>query len=1751
MNAYEFLKKTDSLVKLVYPSDEEEGSPRRHYEKWNDFFSKRLSGNGTASEISKNYLRGLESSKKTRSVCGTDDSYKGDWKNIGAKNFVQTYQNQGMVTDIWVDPADVNFIYIATEGGGLWKSTNGGTDWTNISDNNNLSLGSIGINVMAVNPSDRDDIYISTALYKHFNNNMMGNAGNFTYGLGIYHTTNGGTTWSKETNGLTNPDFFAANDIKFSSTKVNGKNYVILTQFGDWGSDKVFTKFDNNAWVDITPSGLTPSFKPLMYGSGAANTADVLFLHDIEFNNDIPNTFFISSIGVWNGCAGIWKFVFDNTNGNVTNTTEILNSKFNGQSVHSGATTFTDPVMGNTLLEFGSNKHAFIATTLMSDGVSNSWICDGLNPNYSHCKETFITEWDFNTTPITYIQTLRADMYTTMSCFEFNKNNPNMFYMGEGAGLAFMVYKDGAVWKYKALENYGQPNSEWSQPEFPIHPDIRRIYIQKSANTNPLKPGIDDVVFWGTDGGISKTNMHDITKIVNHNALNISTSEVKNDIRIALNLNGNNLYIGDCYDVDIYKNKFLASSSYHDGYQLWNKTTNTWHGAVFGDGMTARFERRDALNSATNQRIIYKPSGLNQIISWNPSSTNPIAINYSSISGAESGNFRYTPVEFDNDILKLSVLRPWRSGSNNYSFPSGNNILSNFTTLNFAAAGSQNCVAFTEKNANDAYFVRFQHGGGANIVNRRKFNGAAPDWNDITPVEVYNSPYGLPCSDLITDPNNFDRVWIALANIYPYNNFENEKNRVMYSPDGGVTPFVDMSKGLSCMPVNCLVYQKGTDDIIYAGTDEGVYYWNKPTNCWIKMSKNFPNTMVTRLVINYCKGTLIAATYGRGIWESNLINFEQNNVSLPLVTNTITTNETWSADKYIDGSIIIKSGATLTIQGSANSIIYTSTTTIHMPKYGAIYNEKGGKLLIDGAKLTNECGDMWYGIQAYGDGISSQSMTSGLYANQGYLELKNTAILENVEEAFTNAGGSDLPLNTGGVINANKAIIRNARRCAQFLKYQNIQTGGALSADKSKFLDCKFIVDKTIHHNSPLITMWAVRGLELEGCQFINSANLDQGHENGIGTLDASYWIHNSANQNTLFEGLQVGLQSSSYSWNDKLQYPITVEGALFDKNETGIDFRDMLYPVIKGNTFYTGMVQHPYNPAGDFYPTWGSRLTNVSDYIYCSNNHSWPYPTPPNVTTWNCGVDITNAGVDDVVVEKNNFDGMQVGTCVAEVNGSQTAKTGINLRWNKNINNKEFDFVFGGNAIIRPIQTADFTSNSVATGNTFTGNLPTMDWGHWPGGNAPADYYYNPSNTNEIPTNIFGVNPISTTNILSEPLDCAKYITVHKVKRGLLTTTEFYALIAEYNFAETNYNVVNTLYNQLIDGGNTEATEQDIENTTSAEIMQLRADMLAHSPYLSLDVLQTLAEENILPQAILLEIILANPEGSQSEEFVRYLQFEKPNPMPTYMINMIKATWSGATVRSILEKTLMQHQEIMEAKKSEIIMAARVNGSFLTDAELLSWVQKMPTVKSQYELVEYYLANKNYTSANSILTNIPVAFRMTAQDLDDYTAYTNFYNFKKNLLENNIEINNLDSPKIQILKTIADANQNTFARSMARNTLCFFYNICYPMPHHTFNSNSSNRMALPTNNQLSSEIKVYPNPAKDYIVFEYSLENGDEAKSLLITDIVGNSIYNTNLSKSKGQYIYNSTNLNSGTFIYYITTNNGLKKSGTFVIKK
>lgn len=148
-----------------------------------------------------------------------------------------------------------------------------------------------------------------------------------------------------------------------------------------------------------------------------------------------------------------------------------------------------------------------------------------------------------------------------------------------------------------------------------------------------------------------------------------------------------------------------------------------------------------------------------------------------------------------------------------------------------------------------------------------KTTNAGSSWTNITS--------GLPTASityLAVHPSEPNRIWVTFSGY-------SSGNKVYYSANGG-SSWQNISGTLPNLPVNCIVFEEGSADALYIGTDVGIYFRDSISTDWETFFDGLPRVIVHELEINYAANKIRAATHGRGIWESFLATRYNNNLAV-------------------------------------------------------------------------------------------------------------------------------------------------------------------------------------------------------------------------------------------------------------------------------------------------------------------------------------------------------------------------------------------------------------------------------------------------------------------------------------------------------------------------------------------------------------------------------------------------------------------------------------------------------------------------------------------------------------------------------------------------------------------------------------------------------------------------------------------------------------------------------------------------------
>jgi photosystem II stability/assembly factor-like uncharacterized protein len=136
----------------------------------------------------------------------------------------------GTITSISVSPLDGNIIYVGTDDGNVWVTSNGGQDWTKIS----ATLPKRWITRVVADLNDASTAYVCLSGFRHFENIAH-----------IYKTTDKGQSWTSMSGNL--PDV-PVNDL--IPDPANALSFFIATDAG------IFATYDGGQTWEVFGSGL-------------------------------------------------------------------------------------------------------------------------------------------------------------------------------------------------------------------------------------------------------------------------------------------------------------------------------------------------------------------------------------------------------------------------------------------------------------------------------------------------------------------------------------------------------------------------------------------------------------------------------------------------------------------------------------------------------------------------------------------------------------------------------------------------------------------------------------------------------------------------------------------------------------------------------------------------------------------------------------------------------------------------------------------------------------------------------------------------------------------------------------------------------------------------------------------------------------------------------------------------------------------------------------------------------------------------------------------------------------------------------------------------------------------------------------------------------------------------------------------------------------------------------------------------------
>lgn len=267
-----------------------------------------------------------------------------------------------------------------------------------------------------------------------------------------------------------------------------------------------------------------------------------------------------------------------------------------------------------------------------------------------------------------------------------------------------------------------------------------------------------------------------------------------------------------------------------------------------GDGMYCEFDPQ------TDDRLyysIYYGSIWRYMISTNSGRQNPIIsptiVGYR-FGVADSGNwttpFVVSPINPQKIYVGYANIYHSRDMGDNWTKQ---------TNFSYSSTNTFRHMRISEKDDNYIY--------AATLTNLRVTKNGGETWTAM------NHPGGTSnsISGIAIHPDNPEVIFLT------YSGFRANNKLFMY--DGN--QWLNLSGNLPNIPVNCVELHKVNDILnIYVGTDIGVYHMVNDIPYFKRWGQDLPNLYISQLEYVSVNNKMRAASYGRGIWEIDVNNTE-------------------------------------------------------------------------------------------------------------------------------------------------------------------------------------------------------------------------------------------------------------------------------------------------------------------------------------------------------------------------------------------------------------------------------------------------------------------------------------------------------------------------------------------------------------------------------------------------------------------------------------------------------------------------------------------------------------------------------------------------------------------------------------------------------------------------------------------------------------------------------------------------------------
>lgn len=428
-----------------------------------------------------------------------------------------------------------------------------------------------------------------------------------------------------------------------------------------------------------------------------------------------------------------------------------------------------------------------------------------------------------------------------------------------------------------------------------VHADLH--VLEYNPLNNRLYTGNDGGVYWTANGGTSWTEI------------------------------SNGLVISQAYKIG---QSAMSRNNVINGYQDNGTSTfigTDWVNVNGGDGMECAYDPTS--NSYSYSSLYYGPVYRHIDNNYD----GQIAGN--GVNGITESGAWVTPFVIDHNdgnTMFIGYDNIWRS-TNIKASATGLVTWTKISTIN---ANDFDGMAQSDANTNILYASNDN-----NLYRSDNVKATSVTWTNLTS----SLPSGNYITAIETSPIDENTVYIV------------QQNHVYKSTNKGAS-WTDITGNLPDISMNTMVYYHNSNEGLYLGTDMGVFYRDNYNPTWINYNTGMPAAaVVTELEIFYDPDNMVndvlrAGTFGRGLWESPLLN-----TSLPAYAGDIT------------GPAVVCINESQ-VQYSVAEIAYATSYVWTLPQ-GATGSSTTNTILVDFGSTAVSGEISVYGTNQYGNGAAT------------------------------------------------------------------------------------------------------------------------------------------------------------------------------------------------------------------------------------------------------------------------------------------------------------------------------------------------------------------------------------------------------------------------------------------------------------------------------------------------------------------------------------------------------------------------------------------------------------------------------------------------------------------------------------------------------------------------------------------------------------------------------------------------------------